>query len=291
NERLEAVAELSASLAHEIKNPLASIRSATEQLARRHEATRKLEKQPATAEQDDDADDERVLHTLVVREADRLSRLLSEFLDFARAQVARFVPLDAGNIVRRAAQLAIAHPDRVNAIDVTVAVSPESLEMDGDEDLLHRAVFNLVLNAVQAASVRPDLEKSGGHVHIDVRVAREETATSRPRGIRWDGDTIVIAISDDGPGIPESVRNTLFEPFVTTKSGGSGLGLPVVHRAIDAHHGLVVVDALEAGSRFTILLPRLQERVTAATAEHQVVTAMPKVGVAVNETRITGVAA
>lgn len=285
-ERLEAVAELSASLAHEIKNPLASIRSATEQLARRHAASR-----PSIALNDDDADDERVLHTLVVREADRLSRLLSEFLDFARAQVARFVPLDAGNIVRRAAQLAIAHPDRAQPIDVTVAVSPESLEMDGDEDLLHRAVFNLVLNAVQAVGARPDLEKNGGHVHIDVRVAREETGAERHRGIRWDGDTIVVSISDDGLGIPEAVRNTLFEPFVTTKSGGSGLGLPVVHRAIEAHHGLVVVDALEPGTRFTILLPRQQERVTSNTAEHSVITAMPKVGVAANESRIIGVAA
>lgn len=298
-ERLEAVAELSASLAHEIKNPLASIRSATEQLARRHADSRRAASLQAVnispaligSAADDDADDERVLHALVVREADRLSRLLSEFLDFARAQVARFVPLDAGNIVRRAAQLAIAHPDRVPGIDVTVAVSPESLEMDGDEDLLHRAVFNLVLNAVQAVSTRADLAKNGGHVHIDVRVAREETGVERRRGIRWDGDTIVVAISDDGLGIPEAVRNTLFEPFVTTKSGGSGLGLPVVHRAIEAHHGLVVVDALEPGTRFTILLPRQQEHVTATTAEHSVMTAMPKVGVAENESRITGVAA
>lgn len=293
-ERLEAVAELSASLAHEIKNPLASIRSATEQLARRHAASRAAAVTAAAgvnaslnadvnagakanagvgyagadnagngnADADDDAEDERVLYSLVVREADRLSRLLSEFLDFARAQVTRVIVLDAGEVVRKAAQLAAAHPDRLPSIDVTVAVSPESLEMEADDDLLHRAVFNLALNAVQAVSMRPNLERDGGHVHIDVRVAREETVQARRRGIRWDGDTIAIAISDDALGIPEGLRNTLFEPFVTTKAGGSGLGLAVVHRAVEAHQGLVQVDALEPGTRFTIMLPRLQEQVS-----------------------------
>ncbi|MEP6835349.1 MAG: ATP-binding protein [Gemmatimonas sp.] len=286
-ERLEAVAELSASLAHEIKNPLASIRSATEQLARRHAASRPV----LVNADDDDADDERVLHTLVVREADRLSRLLSEFLDFARAQVTRLVRLDAGEIVRKAAQLAIAHPDRARGVEVTVAVSPESLEMEADDDLLHRAVFNLVLNAVQAVAARPNLEQLGGHVHIDVRVARDEAGAARRRGIRWDGDTIVIAVSDDGVGVPEGLRNTLFEPFVTTKVGGSGLGLPVVHRAVEAHQGLVVVDALEPGTRFTILMPRLQEQVSVPVLTGEKNSVAPRVDAAENDSRITGVAA
>lgn len=285
-ERLEAVAELSASLAHEIKNPLASIRSATEQLARRHAAQRESMRQDAQRRagveansdsifgsvspsllngsysvDEDDADDERVLHTLVVREADRLSRLLSEFLDFARAQVTRVTELDAGDVVRKAAQLANAHPDRVSGVELTVAVSPESLMMEADDDMLHRAVFNLALNAVQAAAARPDFAVDGAHVHIDVRVARRETEGTRPRDFRWDGDAIAISVSDDGAGIPEALRDTLFEPFVTTKSGGSGLGLAVVHRAVEAHQGVITVDALQPGTRFTMLLPVRQERV------------------------------
>ena len=295
-ERLEAVAELSASLAHEIKNPLASIRSATEQLAQRHASSRVTALRTNAARptvvsdaHDDDDDDTLVLHTLVVREADRLSRLLSEFLDFARAQVARLVLLDAGDIVRKATQLAAAHPDRVRGMEVTVSVTPESLEMEADDDLLHRAVFNLVLNAVQAVAARPGIEQNGGHVHIDVRVAREETGAARRRGIRWDGDTIVIAISDDGVGVPPELRNTLFEPFVTTRTGGSGLGLPVVHRAVEAHQGLVVVDALEPGTRFTILMPRLQHQVSTPAGEKNSVA--PKVDAPSNDSRITGVAA
>lgn len=285
-ERLEAVAELSASLAHEIKNPLASIRSATEQLSRRYEASKTI----VVGNAEDD-DDERVLHALVVREADRLSRLLSEFLDFARAQVARFVKLDAGAVVRRAAQLAMNHPDRSSAIKVDISVSPEPLEMDGDEDLLHRAIFNLVLNAVQAVAVRPELDKTGGHVHIDVRVASEETGSARPRGIHWDGDTVVISVSDDGMGIPEALRNTLFEPFVTTKTGGSGLGLAVVHRAIEAHRGIVVVDALEPGTRFSIMLPRLQRDVTSPVGGSGTASDNPSPIAGDNDSRITGAAA
>lgn len=320
-ERLEAVAELSASLAHEIKNPLASIRSATEQLARRHAAQRELARDVAQREAakrsanafdeadsifggiagqyasassatDDDEDDERVLHALVVREADRLSRLLSEFLDFARAQVTRVQELDAGDLVHKAVQLAKAHPDCVPGVDVTVAVSPESLLLDADEDMLHRAVFNLVLNAIQAASARPDLAQNGAHVHIDIRVAREETGAARRRDIRWNGDSIEIAISDDGAGIPEALRDTLFEPFVTTKTGGSGLGLAVVHRAVEAHQGLVLVDALQPGTRFTILLPRHQESVATAESDNrQRSSAAATTDAAETESRMTGVAA
>ena len=297
-ERLEAVAELSASLAHEIKNPLASIRSATEQLARRYESSRlslvardrrhgdiKLSDRESD---DEDADDERVLHSLVMREADRLSRLLSEFLDFAKAQVTRVVTLDVGDIVQRAAELAAAHPDKVSGIELTVAVSPESLALDADEDLLHRAVFNLVLNAVQAVGVQNGNERHSGHVHVDVRVRREESGV-RKNGVRWEGDTLAIAVSDDGPGVPEDVRNTLFEPFVTTKIGGSGLGLPIVHRAVEAHNGVVVVDALTPGSRFTILLPRAQARV--ALDNSQLNNIASKDDVVRIDSRITGVAA
>ena len=95
-QRLEAVAELSASLAHEIKNPLASIRSAVEQLAR----------SPFSGK------DEQTLARLVMRESDRLSRLLSEFLDFARVRVARVEPIDLGMVGASAARLAGASPNR-----------------------------------------------------------------------------------------------------------------------------------------------------------------------------------
>ncbi|MEN9508108.1 MAG: hypothetical protein RLZZ621_671, partial [Gemmatimonadota bacterium] len=234
-ERLQAVAELSASLAHEIRNPLASIRSATEQLARRRERA------------DSDADDdERILHGLVMREADRLTRLLTDFLDFARARVTRLDVLALGDVTRRATQLAAAHPDCGDGVVVTLTVDPDLPTVDGDEDLLHRAVFNLVLNAVQA--VKPE-----GHVTVTVgwhRPPRDQAAATNITGA-----LLAVTVTDDGPGIPRDLRPRVFEPFVSGKAGGSGLGLPVVHRAVEAHRGIVLIDDLERGTRFTIVVP------------------------------------
>lgn len=257
-ERLQAVAELSASLAHEIRNPLASIRSATEQLARRR--ARSLE---PTA----DDDDERILHDLVVREADRLSRLLADFLDFARARVTRVSRVDLGAIVNAASMIAASHPDRRAGVQVQVSVAPELPPVEGDEDLLHRAVFNLVLNAVQA--VGPD-----GHVFIEVdryRPAGEHGAASA----MLTGELLTVSVTDDGPGVPPELKDRLFEPFVTGKAGGTGLGLPVVHRAVEAHRGVVLVDSLTRGTRFTMLLPIASDNDSSRRGETPVHNAVP----------------
>ena len=233
-QRLEAVAELSASLAHEIKNPLASIRSSVEQLARAPHA----------------GDDEQVLARLIVRESDRLSRLLSEFLDFARVRLTRIEPVNLAAIARGAVALAETHPDLPDGVTVTMTAGQDPILIDGDEDLLHRAVFNLTLNAVQA--VRP-----GGRVTVDVT----PVANNRlPVGIFFEPGAVSIRVSDDGPGIADDIRDRLFEPFATTKPGGSGLGLSIVHRAIEAHRGHVLVDTGTRGTSFTVLLPTSQSK-------------------------------
>ena len=231
-ERLEAVAELSASLAHEIKNPLAAIRSAVETLGR----------SPRTNS------DERTLSDLLVRESDRLSRLLSEFLDFARVRVARVEPVDLAAVARGAASLAAAHPDRPNDVEVVCVGANDGLVVDGDEDLLHRAVFNLALNAVQASP-------HGGRVRVELAPLSMDQV---PAGMTFDLGGVALRVSDDGPGIPAEIRDRLFDPFFTTKPGGSGLGLSVVHRAIEAHSGFVFVDSDDRGTRVTVLLPSHQ---------------------------------
>lgn len=229
-QRLEAVAELSASLAHEIRNPLASIQSAVEQMSKRPAAT----------------DDERTLGNLIVRESGRLSRLLTEFLDFARVRVTRVEPVDLRHIARGAVALAAAHPGKADGVHVDVQVPDEALPFEGDEDLLHRALFNLILNAMQAA---PD----GSAVRVSARAVAHDQL---PSGVPFDGGGFEITVADDGPGIDASVIDRLFEPFSTTKPGGTGLGLAVTHRAIEAHRGYVLVDSDARGTRFTVLLPR-----------------------------------
>lgn len=257
-ERLQAVAELSASLAHEIRNPLASIRSATEQLARRR--ARSLE---PTA----DDDDERILHDLVVREADRLSRLLADFLDFARARVTRVSRIDLGSIVNAASMIAASHPDRRDGVQVQVSVAPDLPPVEGDEDLLHRAVFNLVLNAVQAVG-------PGGHVFIEVDRFRP-TGEHGAASALLTGELLTVSVTDDGPGVPPELKDRLFEPFVTGKAGGTGLGLPVVHRAVEAHRGVVLVDSLAKGTRFTMLLPTASNDDSSRRGETPVHNAVP----------------
>ena len=257
-ERLQAVAELSASLAHEIRNPLASIRSATEQLARRREL-RSI---------GGDDEDERVLHSLVVREADRLSRLLGEFLDFARARVTRIEALDLGALATAATTLAAAHPDRAASMKVEIVVGQNIPAIDGDEDLLHRAVFNLVLNAIQAVP-------QNGNIRVEV----QHRPFDKAKGER--DDTVVISVTDDGEGVPSDLREHLFEPFVSGKPGGSGLGLPVVHRAVEAHRGFVLVDALSQGTRFSIVLP---VAVTANATDDQIFGPYPS-----SSAKLTGV--
>ena len=226
-ERLESVAALSASLAHEIRNPLASIRSSVEQLARSKHAD----------------DDERFLAALIVRESDRLSRLLSEFLDFARVRATHLVPLDLHAIIVAVVRLIRAHPDC--RPDATITVEGGRTMLDGDEDLLHRVLANLVLNAVQSAR---------GPIKITVSVATVQGGEI-PHGTNID-QAVRIQVRDDGPGVPPEIRDRLFDPFVSGRPGGTGLGLAIVQRAVQALRGLVLVDSSPGtGTMFTIFLP------------------------------------
>ena len=227
-ERLEAVAALSASLAHEIRNPLASIRSSVEQLSRSKYAT----------------NDERFLADLIVRESDRLSRLLNEVLDFSRVRATEFVPVDLREVAVAVTRLVKEHPDCPG--DAVLDVKGPRTMLDGDGDLLHRVIANLVLNAVQAAH--------GATVHVTVSVGDADGGADLPHG-HLD-HAVRIEVRDDGPGIPEEIRKRLFQPFVSARPGGSGLGLAIVQRAVEAHRGLVLVDSKPgAGTVFTVLLP------------------------------------
>ena len=225
-ERLEAVAELSASLAHEIKNPLASIRSAVEQLARDAVGS----------------DDRQLLQRLVLTQSDRLARLLSEFIDFSALRLGPAAQVDLAALVRDAVELVRQQADGVT-------VEPAGLDrprvIPGDADLLHRAVFNLLLNAVQFAG-------SGGVVNVNLAwVGASEALPGIERR-----DALRLVVRDSGPGVEATAMGRIFDPFYTTRPGGTGMGLAVVHRAVAEHEGAVFVDrAPSGGAEFTIFLP------------------------------------
>ena len=234
-ERLEAVAELSSSLAHEIKNPLASIRSSVEQLSRSSRANA----------------DEKFLASLIVRESDRLSRLLSEFLDFSRVRVTEYRVLDLAEVASAAARMVEEREDFPEDAEITLEGAPTPME--GDEDLVHRVVSNLVLNALQAAG-------KGARTRPD----RPPPPPGPPVGRR-----------DRGPPSGSRSRTTapaFRTPFASASSspssravGGTGLGLAIVQRAVEAHRGLVLVESTPgSGTTFTIFFPAARQREEAA---------------------------
>jgi two-component system, NtrC family, sensor histidine kinase PilS len=235
-ERLEAVAELASSLAHEIRNPLASIRSSVEQLSRAKRANA----------------EDKFFTGLIVHESDRLCRLLSEFLDFSRVRVTECRPLDLRTVAAAAIELVREHPDCLEGARIDLA--GDATPMEGDQDLLHRVVLNLVLNAVQAA---------GKDARVKVETGRS-AAHDLPGGSGIE-NPIFLSVSDNGPGIPEPLRTRVFEPFVTGRDGGTGLGLAIVQRAVAAHRGLVLVDSAP-GQRttFTVYFPAARRKEEAA---------------------------
>lgn len=229
-ERLEGVAALSASLAHEIRNPLMAIRSAVEQLS--HLVG--------------DDEDDQTLARLIMRESERLNRLLTEFLDFSRVRATHFERLDLFTLAEDAVRVVGSHPA---ARGVELLVEGDSVELDGDEDLLHRVISNLALNAAQALD---------GQGTVRISVGREVSSPGTPAlGER----SVRLVVADNGPGIPEAVRERLFEPFVSGRQGGTGLGLAIVQRAVAAHRGVILVDTIPgAGSTFSIFLPATWDR-------------------------------
>ena len=231
-ERLQAVAELSASMAHEIKNPLASIRSAVEQLTG--------ERQAAVLGQEDRG----VLGSLVLAESDRLSRLLSDFIEFGRAEPRSAQPVDLAAVAGAAVELARRHPERREGVDVELSVGAGPIVVHGDEDLLHRAIYNLVLNGLQHARRGP--------VRVDLRNVQDREL---PPGVDLE-QPVRCTITDDGAGIAQADLPRIFDPFFTRRRGGSGLGLALVHRAVGSHRGAIFVDsAPSGGTRFTVYLP------------------------------------
>jgi two-component system sensor histidine kinase PilS (NtrC family) len=234
--RLEAVAELSASMAHEIKNPLASIRSAVEQVA-----------DPAS-----DKEDRAVLGRLIVRETERLSRLLGDFNDFARVDVVQREPIDLKKLVEGAVALVLQRPEAEEGVSIEMEFEEPLDDLWGDPDLVHRTLANLILNAVQVGAT------SG---NVTVRVIADSLRPDQvPRELA-PGVPVRIRVIDDGPGIDPSDLERIFDPFYTRREGGSGMGLAIAHRAVQAHGGALLVSSRPGqGAMFAAIFPRRDYR-------------------------------
>ncbi len=230
--RLEAVAELSASLAHEIRNPMASIRSAAEQLARRTGGN----------------EEEQLLTSLIVREADRLNRLLGEFNNFARVDVVKRSQIDLERLLNEAVDVVRQSPEAADRAEFEVELKEELEDLWGDRDLLHRIIVNLVLNAVQVGDPGDP---------IRVRVAADTLGPVFVPGQAELGHPVRIRVIDDGPGIEPQDMGRIFDPFFTKRTGGTGMGLAVAYRAVQAHGGVLLASSTPGrGATFSIIIPR-----------------------------------
>jgi signal transduction histidine kinase len=211
-ERLASIGRLAAGIAHEIRNPLASISGSMEM----------LKQSPGG-----DADS-RQLMDIAVREVDRLNRLITDLLDYARPKTEERQRLDLGELVGEIAR-AFAQERRAG-VTLTLEADPD-VSLDGASGQLRQVVWNLVRNAAEAMP-------AGGAIRV--RVTRE-------------GGHPLLIVSDTGAGIPKAHLERIFEPFYSTKVSGSGLGLATVARIVDDHRGHIDVDSEPGrGTTFTV---------------------------------------
>lgn len=220
NEKLASMGRVIASIAHEIRNPLGIIRSSAELLLRRA----------------GESDPSRRILAAMFDESCRLSQTVNDFLDYARPRAPQALPVDLGGVIDQCCGFLESEFSRYQ---VGLARSRAGdLTITGDKDLLYRAFYNVLSNALQAV-------QGSGHIWITER---------------GEADDVCISIRDSGPGFPPEALNRMLDPFFTTKDNGTGLGLPIVNTIISSHGGrLELTNHPDGGAVVTMILPRRRE--------------------------------
>ena len=216
SERLAALGQLSAGLAHELRNPLGTIRASSEMLARNVSAENEVTREMAG---------------FIAAEVDRCNSLITRFLQFARPLQVRLAKADLGQTIDRAVEMV---QREAPGIAIYRNYEPEIRPFPFDAELMERVFYNLLLNAAQATA-------AGGAVTVKTRAAAGGAE---------------IAVIDRGTGIGKEQVDSIFNPFFTTKPEGVGLGLAIVAKIVDEHGGKIAVESAPGkGSVFRVLLP------------------------------------
>ena len=219
--RLQALGELTAGLAHEIKNPLASLKASSAIIA---------DEIPETSPR-------RKMVVILQKEIDRLAALLERFLAFARPGSLTLAQVNLSQAVEQAVALVKPQAD-VRRVALTIEMRSPALMIQGDPDKLTQILLNVLLNAVQ-------FTPEGGHVEV------HGDAQTLPHG-----HFAVIAILDQGPGVKEADRERIFDPFFSTRESGTGLGLSIASRLTDEHRGYIEVrNHAGRGAEFLLFFP------------------------------------
>jgi two-component system sensor histidine kinase HydH len=239
-DRLAALGEMAAGLAHEIRNPLGAIKGAAQLLV----GPDGRPQEPGGAEHGE-------FLGIIVEEVNRLNRVVSQFLDYARPyKPQEHAEIDVGEVVRKTVTL-LEREEGAEKITIQLALGEGLPKVRGDAEQLRQVFLNLGINAVQA------MQPTGGTLTITTR--------HRPRR-REPVDLVEVVFADTGPGIPRDQLKHLFIPFFTTKEKGTGLGLPISQRIVSHHGGAIEVRSLLGrGSQFSVILPAADEN-TSITA-------------------------
>src|SRR5580704_11904959 len=227
-ERLAALGQLSAGLAHEIRNPLGVIKGSADMLSRKVAAS-----EPLVAE----------LAGYISSEVNRLNALVVRFLDFARPSKLELRPERISEIVDRAIEASTASVHNTG-VKIERQYAPDLPEIPADAQLCEQVFVNLITNALQA------MQAQAGSAEKTLRIAiKREVSNSEPG--------VAVFVEDTGPGIPPELREQIFNPFFTSKKDGVGLGLSIVAKIVDDHRGTIrLEDNTPRGARFHVFFPQ-----------------------------------
>lgn len=219
-EKLTLMGEMANSMIHDFRSPFTTIRLVSESLAMRHAADTRTQEHTAT----------------IIRQVDRLNSLMEEVLEFARGETRLNTrPLAVQEVFQ---QLQANNQASLVQTTVKLITKPTKEILSLDPDRIQRVLQNLITNALEALG-----EKKNGRITLSTKQLSTHCQ---------------ISISDNGPGIPEAIRATLFEPFVSHgKSGGTGLGLAIARSIVEAHHGSIICRSSAKGTTFLLQLPLL----------------------------------
>jgi signal transduction histidine kinase len=217
-ERLAALGEMVAGVSHEIKNPLGIIRSTAELLAETSESNQKSKQ----------------LSGVIIEESTRLNNIVTEFLDFARPPTLNLQDCKLEEILQKTLNFLQPELEKMG-IKVQSNLQGRTFDLQADQDLLYRALLNIMINAIQA------MDKDG---IMKIRAEKEK-------------EHVAFEIEDNGSGISPENMQKIFNPFFTNKERGTGLGLSIVKKIIESHKGTIKLESLGQGTKVKIRLPRV----------------------------------
>ena len=243
---LASVGTLSAGMAHEIKNPLQSLKTFSQLMD----------------EQFEDPEFRKTFSDLLMKAVTRIDRIVNQLLKFGRPAKAQLVEISLQEVVEQSLQL-VQVPMRKKGVDLKLDWHVKSSVTAGDPRLLEQAFVNFFLNAIDAM-------EGGGELRVILRLVREPLPNAAEREDILPDRHLSVSIQDSGIGISEEDLPQVFNPFFTTKSTGTGLGLSVVHSIIQEHGGMIDVESEKGvGTTFHVLYPVVRRGVYSESADAQ----------------------